>query len=106
MKTQELDTKPAQTSWIAALDAGRYSDECRMRYTARQQAHAETFRDLVELAYSGRIYLTYRKTFTAVKVDQPQVRDRAFLKSLEALCEERGYQKIRTAQGITYRILQ
>lgn len=106
MKAQELDTKPAKSAWFAAKDADRYSDDCRITYTAKQRATAETFKDLVEYAYSGRVYLTYRKTFVSVKIDQPVVRDRKFKKSLEELCTERGYQKISTAQGITYRIPQ
>lgn len=104
LKVRDLDTKPASNRWFAARDADRYSEECRMLYTAREQATAETFKDLVELAYGGRIYLTYRITFASVKIDSPMVRDRVFLKELEALCEERGYEKVRTAQGISYRM--
>lgn len=104
MQARDLDTKPANTAWIAAMDADRYSRECRDRYTPREQATAETFRDLMNLAYAGAVYINYRKTFVTVKVNQPVVRDRGFLRGLEELCAERKYDKIRTAQGISYRL--
>lgn len=106
LKTKELDTKPAgRFAFAAARDATRYSDECRMLYTARQRAAAETFMDIVSAAYSGKqIYLTYRKTFITVKVDGPTLRDRRVRRELDAICEERGYEKVQSAQGIVYRI--
>lgn len=106
LKTNELDTKSAGRFAFAAIkDVNRYSDECRMLYTPRQRAQAETFRDVVVMGYSAKnIYVTYRKKFVAIKIADGIVRDRRVVRELETMCNERGYEKTRTAQGITYRI--
>lgn len=106
LKVKELDTKPAgRFAFAAVRDAERYSDECRMLYSGRQRAAAETFKDVVSAAYSGKkIYINYRKTFIVVKVEAPTLRDRRVRRELDAICEERGYQKVQSAQGIAYRI--
>ena len=105
MKTKELDTPAATNKWWAAQDAGRYSNECRMRYTGRERVQAEQFLDFLKQAYLGvRDEPTYRKRFVAIKIEQPVVRDRRWRDEVDALATERGYEKVRTAQGITYRI--
>lgn len=106
LNTTELNTKTAGCfAFAASRDANRYSDECRMLYSPRQRAQAETLRDVVALAYSTKkMYVTYRKTFVAIKIVDSIVRDRRVVRELEALCEERGYQKATSAQGIVYRI--
>ena len=107
LKALDLDTKPAgRFAYAAARDADRYSDECRMRYTATQRAQAETMRDIVSLAYMGsNIYINYRKTFIVVKVEKAEVRDRRMVRELDEICAERSYTKTRSAQGIAFRIL-
>lgn len=107
LKERELDTKSAgRYAFAAAKAADRYSEECRMLYTPKQQAQAETVRDIVALAYMGKeIYITYRKTFVTIKVELPEARDRRIVRELEAICLERGYTKTRSAQGISFRIL-
>lgn len=102
-----IDTKSAgRYAYAAAINASRYSDECRMLYTNSQRAKAETFLDVVCAAYSGRnAYITYRKSYMTVKVDAPTLRDRHMRDVLDAICAERGYQKVVSAQGITYRML-
>jgi hypothetical protein len=107
LKEQELKTVSAGCYAYAAIrDANRYSDECRVTYTAKQQASAETFKDIIELAYhSKKFYLEYRKTMISIKVAAPFiVRDRKMLNELDAIAEERGYEKVRSAQGLRYRI--
>lgn len=106
LKERDLDTRPAgQYAWAAARDANRYSDECRVLYTSAQRSQAETFRDLVELAYTNvRKEPTYRKTFVVIKVEKGQVRDRHFAREIDAICEERGYEKTHTPQGFNFRI--
>jgi hypothetical protein len=103
---RDLDTKPAgKNAYAASVDAGRYSDECQMLYTPKQRAAAQTFQDIVNMAYSAKqTYLTYRKTFVAVKLVNAIVRDRKILRELESICNERGYVKVNTAQGITFRM--
>lgn len=106
LKEKDLQTNAAgYFAYAAAIDANRYSDECRMLYTPRQRAQAETLKDVVVMAYSAqKLYVTYRKKFIAIKLTGAIVRDRRVVRELEALCEERGYEKTRSAQGIAYRI--
>lgn len=106
MKDKELDTKSAGAyAYAAAISADRYSDECRVLYTPRQRAAAETFADVVKLAYSAsRSYITYRKTFITVKLENAQVRDRKTLREVEAIAQERGYERTRSNQGVSFRI--
>lgn len=103
---KDIDTKPAgRYAFAAAKDAERYSDECRAVYDSRQRAAAETFRDVVVMAYSGKsIYVTYRKRFIAVKIDAPVLRNRHIRNEVDAICSERGYETVRSTQGITFRI--
>ena len=106
MKARDLDTQDAgQFAWAAARDAGRYSDECRMTYTSQQRARAETFLDLVKWAYTGRqFYVTYRKRFITVKVEQPRQIRADYAREIQAICQDRGYDIVRTAQGLSWRM--
>lgn len=106
MKARELDTPSAGNfAWAAAQDAGRYSDECRMLYSPQQRAKAETFMDLIKWAYGAKtFYLTYRKGFISIKLAGPIVRERRYVREIDAICEERGYDKVRTQQGLTFRM--
>lgn len=106
MTTKDLETKSAGSyAWAAAKNAYQYSDECRVIYTPAQRARAESFRDIVDLAYTNVLKEpTYRKKFITVKVDRGQVRDRRMAKEIDLICQERGYEKVHTAQGIIFRI--
>ena len=106
MKERELDTPSAgHFAWAAARDADRYSDECRMLYTAAERAKAETFMDLLKWAYAAdKFYLTYRKGFVSIKMVGSIVRERRYVREIDSICEERGYDKVRTQQGLTFRI--
>jgi len=103
---KELNSRAAGVyAWAAAQDAERYSDECRMRYTPAQRARAETFKDLVEMAYTNvRDKLTYRKKFVVVKVEHGHVRDRKMAQEIDAIVAERNYEKTFTPQGFNFRI--
>jgi hypothetical protein len=106
LQEKELKTHAAgMYAWAAARDAERYSDECRMRYTSAQRARAESFRDIVELAYTNvRKEPTYRKKFVVVKIENGQVRDRKMAREIDLIVQERGYEKTVTAQGINFRV--
>jgi hypothetical protein len=105
LKTTELNNKSAgQYARSAAIRADMYSRECRLRYTAAQHAQVETFGDVVMLAYSGRCYITYRKTYITVKVEYATVRDRKTVSDVDSIAGDRGYQKTRSPQGVAYRV--
>lgn len=106
LKIRDLDSQPAGAyAWAAARDAQRYSDECRMLYSGKRRAQIESFLSLVEMAYTGvRSEPTYRKKFAVIKIENGMVRDRRMAREIDTICEERGYQKIRTAQALSIRI--
>ena len=104
MDEKQLNTQGAgKFARFAAIRANQYSDECRHLWTAKQQAQAETLKDIIGLAYAAKeTYLTYRKTKMVVKLAGAIMRDRKMVRELEALCEERGYNKVRTNTGLEY----
>ena len=107
LQEKELkNTSAGQFARAAAIDAHRYSDECRMAFNARQQSIAQSFRDLVEMAYTGvEREPNYRKTMAVIKVHRGSVvRDRSIAREIDAICLERGYVKVRTATGMLFRI--
>jgi len=106
LKERELDAKPAgRYAYAAAIDADRYSDECRARFTAQERAKIETFKDIVTMAYSSKTsFINFRKTMAVIKLVDSQVRDRKLVREVDAICEERGYEKVRTAQGLIIRM--
>ena len=106
IKEKELNSRAAGVyAWAAAQDAHRYSDECRMLYTSAQRARAETFKDLVEMAYTNvRAEPTYRKKFVVIKVEHGRVRDRKMAQEIDAIVAERNYEKTVTPQGFNFRI--
>ena len=104
MEEKQLNTQGAGVfARFAAIRANKYSDECRHLWTAKQQAQAETFKDIIGLAYSAkRTFLNYRRTMMVIKLENAIMRDRKMVRELEALCEERGYEKVRTNTGLEY----
>jgi hypothetical protein len=59
------------------------------------------------LVYSAeKVFIEYRKKFISVKVHKAQVRDRKGLVLLEMCYQNEGLEKVKTAQGVTYRILK
>ena len=106
IQTKELDAKPAgEHAWFAARDAQRYSDDCRMLYSGQKRSQVETFLSLVEMAYTRvRSEPTYRKRFAVVKVENGVVRDRRLAREIDEICAQRGYEKTRTPQALSFRI--
>lgn len=107
LQEKELKNMSAgQFARAAAIDAKRYSDECRMAFSPQKQAQAQSFRDLVELAYTGvEREPNYRKTMAVIKVHRGAVvRDRSIAREIDVICQERGYVKMRTATGTLFRI--
>lgn len=103
--TKELETKAANNKWFAAADAERYSRECASRYTSAQRANVLTAVDLIDMVYAYKgIHTNYRKTFIAIKVDAPVVRNRRMLNEVEDILAEKGFEKAVTPQGVVYRI--
>ena len=106
MNATELDTKAAPFAWIAARDAAMKSYAASTLYTDAQKVRAERMKLGLEMVYSARsAFITYRKKFVTIKLDQARVRDRKTLAVLEQDYTAQGdVTKVVTDQGITYRI--
>jgi hypothetical protein len=106
MKAQELETKSAgYYAFAAARDASMRAVAMWSHYTDRERVRAERMKLGLEMVYNAKgIHINPRGKFIAVKVDQPQVRDRKNLALLEKDYELLSITKVVTEQGITYRI--
>ena len=106
MNATELDTKAAPIAWIAARDAAMKSYAASTLYTDAQKVRAERMKLGLEMVYSARsAFITYRKKFVTIKLDQARVSDRKTLALLEQDYTAQGdVTKVVTDQGITYRI--
>jgi hypothetical protein len=105
MKAQELETKSAGYFAYAAMrDARMRAVAMWSHYTDKERVRAERMKIGLEQVYAGMVYVNPRGKFIAVKVDQPQIRDRKTLALLEQDYVSEGITKVLTKQGITYRI--
>ena len=106
MNATELDSKAAPFAWVAARDAAMKSYAASTLYTEAQKVRAERMKLGLEMVYSARsAFITYRKKFVTIKLDQARVRDRKTLALLEQDYTAQGdVTKVVTDQGITYRI--
>jgi len=106
MLEKELETKSAgYYAYAASRDASMKSLIASTHYTEAEKITAERVKLGLEHVYSARgVYITYRKKFISIKLDQPRVRDRVNLRLLEEEYASKGYVKASTEQGITYRI--
>jgi hypothetical protein len=106
MKAQELETKSAgYFAYAAARDASMRAIAMWSHYTDRERVRAERMKLGPEMVYNAKgIHINPRGKFIAIKVDQPQVRDRKNLALLEKDYELLAITKVVTEQGVTYRI--
>ena len=106
MNATELDTKAAPFAWVAARDAAMKSYAASTLYTEAQKVRAERMKLGLEMVYAAKsAFITYRKKFVTIKLDQARVRDRKTLALLEQDYTAQGdITKVVTDQGITYRI--
>ena len=106
MKAQELETKSAgYYAYAAARDASMRAVAMWSHYTDKERVRAERMKIGLEMVYYAKgIHINPRGKFIAIKVDQPQVRDRKTLALLEKDYELLAITKVVTEQGVTYRI--
>ena len=108
MITQETEFKAAgQFARGAAINAIYRDRENKMTYTPREQARAETVRDLVGIAFpTSECFINYRKKFIAVKISKPgkarMISSQAQM--FEAVMEDYKATKVVTETSIVYRI--
>jgi hypothetical protein len=106
MKAQELESKSAGYFAYAAMrDARMRAVAMWSHYTDKERVRAERMKIGLEMVYNAKgIHINPRGKFIAIKVDQPQVRDRKNLALLEKDYELLAITKVVTEQGVTYRI--
>lgn len=105
MKEKDIATGTAPCGWYAAVDAQRRNTNNMSIYTEAQRGLALRAKDLIDLAYQCQaVHINYRKTFIAIKLESPMVKNRQALKTMEKIFEDRGYTKVRSDQGVVYRI--
>jgi hypothetical protein len=104
----ELIRHPAgRFAWFAARDARKRSLTNSTLYSDAQKITAERVKLGLEICYSAKdIYIEYRKKFISIKINKPTVRDRKALALLESDYDKFGYEKCKTAAGITYRLFK
>lgn len=105
MKTVALDTNEASNKYAAYMNARVRSYAASTAYSDKQKVEAERLKVVLSIVYMFKdIYVTYRKKFITVKLDQARVSDRVSLSELEAEWMLRGISKAVTPQGVIYRI--
>lgn len=101
---RELNVRNAPNAWAAVKDAQRRNAENRSTYTPKQRAKAQTIFDLLDCAYTyKRMYMNYRKTMISIKLEEAQVKD-SEARDLDLFLDSEGIKKVRTDQGIVFRI--
>jgi len=89
----------------AFLNALYNNKEFKHYYTPKQQARAETVKDLMLCAYSGTVYINYRKQFISIKLARGAFRrDKRIAQQFEQFIAENRYTQVETAQGTIVRI--
>lgn len=103
---QETENKSAgKWAWFAERDARIQSVANSSRYTNDQKVRAERLRmALMILINAENIFVEYRKKFISVKVHKPKTLKLNDLWSFEEDWSKEGITKLKTAQGVTYRI--
>ena len=104
MQEKESNVHSSMRPWWSIADAAKQNQENRRRFSAKQLAAADTFADCLKLAYAGNTYINYRAKFIAIKIERPITKDRFYKEMIEATCREKGFEKVRTKQGIIYRM--
>ncbi len=105
MRETELKTQPSNRPWFCKQDARNRDIANASHYPDSKKAKAEGMKFALELVYAAEnIYINYRQKFIAVKVDAPLVKNKRELSLLEEDWEKDGITKVKSAQGVVYRI--
>jgi hypothetical protein len=108
MFEKETEHKNAgQWAWFAERDARMRSAVNSTTFSDAQKLKAERVKLALEMVYSAeKVFIEYRKKFISVKVHKAEVKDRKGLALLEMCYKNEGLEKVKTSQGVTYRILK
>jgi hypothetical protein len=107
MQAQKLDIKEAPSKLYAILDIKRRNEQGWLTYSAARRKDAMAVQRDLQIAYGAVVYAPNpRDSFISVKVagKYPRVKNKAALAQLEAQFQADGIVKVRTEQGVIYRI--
>jgi hypothetical protein len=106
MQTKIYQAEEAgQFSKGAAINAIYRDRENKSRFSAREQARAETVKDLVSIVFPSSVcYVNYRQKFISVKIEKPQKPNSKQAAQLDDVMSDYNATKVVTPQGIVYRI--
>ena len=97
----------SQTAWIAVLDVQDRNARNKSLFTELEIAEGERILAVVQAAYlRSKVYLNYRKTFIAVKVDKPTKPDRlgTAVEVLDRYADQHSIDLVRTTHNFVYRL--
>jgi len=104
IKERELNAQAAPAPWAAARDAQQRNAFYRATYTPKQRAKAQSLFDLLDNVYTyDKMYMNFRKKFIAIKIEEGHVKDKE-ARDFDLYIESEGIRKVRTDQGIIFRI--
>ena len=104
MITVDKNTQEAPNKWWAAQDARMRNYANKSRWDSKIQRRVDAMMMALDSIYSGRIYEAYGVRRAAIKIDNPQIKDRKWLRILEADWAAEGVTKTVTPRGILYQI--
>lgn len=104
MQTKFKDTQEAPVKWWAAQDARMRNIKNKSHWSTEIQLRVERMKAALDSLYAGKIYEAYGKKGVSIKVDNPRVKDREWLKILEQDWSAQGVTKTQTPQGLLYRV--
>ena len=105
MYTVTINSEESTNKFAAYMNAKTRSAAASTHYDYAQKLQAERIKFVLEIVYAAKdIYVTFRKKFIAIKIDNARVRDKAKLAEFEMDWAAQGIVKVVTPQGVTYRL--
>ena len=104
MKSTVKDTLEAQNKFWAAQDAQLRNTVNKSLWDRDVQLKIDRMKVALGDLYSGRVFDNYNVRTAGVKIDNPTIRDRKLLRSMEAQWAQEGIVKVKTSRGILYRV--
>lgn len=106
ISTEKLETVAAgHYAWAASTNARMQNSVNATHFTAADKLKAERIKLVLDFVYySKSIYINYRKTKIAIKVDNARIKDKVLLKEMEEDWAADGIKKTVTKQGVIYSI--
>jgi hypothetical protein len=76
VKFRKLNTQESENAGAVLFRANLYSDQCKVLYSGAQQCRARKLADYAREAFLGKVFLDFRKTFVAIKIEARKLETR------------------------------